>query len=219
MISDLKADSARWEAERRQALSQQDPRDPRRYQGKIGLEALGAIQHPDSNAVPQYVNSATYEDSTANQYERQHSVGTPQPAYQDSGYGSRREPFDDPPQIQSGGMYSQQQMPQTYPNYAPTTQSGYSQGMTTQYQYEGGQDAYHPRTQDYGRGTVPQMNQGINQGYGIPQQQPYVTAPPGMYPQTSHAADSRTVQSAYADPRYDSRHAPSSRESHGRRHR
>lgn len=64
MISDLKADSARWEAERRQALSQQDPRDPSRYQ------------------LPQYVNSATYEDSIAWQDEMQsNAYSTPQSIY------------------------------------------------------------------------------------------------------------------------------------------
>lgn len=216
MISDLKADSARWEAERRQALSQQDPRDPRRYQGKKDLETLGTAQNPNSHIAPSYVNSATYEDSTANQYERAHSsVGTPQP-YSDSGYESRRGPYDDSPHIQPGAPYAQQQMPQSFQNYVPTSQAQYAPGNPG-YQYESGQDAYHPRTQEYGGRGAPPLNHGLNQGYA-PQAGPYVTAPPSMHPATSYV-DTRTVQ-AYADPRYDARHAPPSRESHGgRRHR
>ena len=218
MISDLKADSARWEAERRQQLSQQDPRDPRRYPGKHSVDDFG-YRTPDSLTAPSYVNSATYDESPANMYERQQAAGTPQ-SFADSGYDSRASRYEDSPQVQTSSHYPQQQMPAPYANYAPTSQTGYQQGIPAQYQYEPGRDGFNPRNLDYERGGVPPpMAAGLNPSY---QQQAghFVTAPPGMHPQTAYV-DARAPPASYADARYDSRHAhaPPTREAHPRRHR
>ncbi|KAL9112817.1 MAG: hypothetical protein Q9227_002894 [Pyrenula ochraceoflavens] len=217
MISDLKADSARWEAERRQQLSQQDPRDPRRYPGKSVKDIFG-YPSPDSPTALSYVNSATYDESPANMYERQQAAGTPQ-SFADSGYDSRRG-YEDSPQLQSAAHYAQQQMQAPYNNYAPTSQTGYQPGIPAQYQYEPGRDGFNPRTHDFERGAPPPMPPGVNPGY--PQQQGhFVTAPPGMHPQAAYVDARAPPPVTYADSRFESRHAhaPPARETHGRRHR
>lgn len=198
MIEDLKADSARWDSERRAQTSRNTP-------GGIhtSRDATGVPARPSSNSpAVQYRYSETHQS-------RQHHGPTEPPYQQDPyhpresydgprypgtgapGYTGATPGFQQPPQQGYGssntggygGSYQQPQHPsQTDPRYAPPAQAG---SMVRPGGYQPEQDAPYIGT----GANLPQSGYAaVNDPYAsrmgpavtVPQQPVYATGPPAQ---------------------------------------